>query len=173
MADERTVSDDGSLGTAYLALHSDDGWQISALAPALADDLDGLVRVLLQQPAQQHPIVLVDADGEFFVALRPGQAPGEVRVLLSDATVAEEDDFAADVLDLADQADSDDYPDDPDDGWPAGDLSIFTDLGVDERELGAILDDVDMYADEMLIAIARRVGFADELAAASESWVDG
>jgi putative tRNA adenosine deaminase-associated protein len=172
MADERAASDDGDLGTAYLVLHNEEGWQVSALAPALADDLDGLVRVLLQQPAQQHPIVLVDADGEFFVALRPGHTPGEVRALLSDATAADDDDFAADVLDLADLAD-DEYPDDADDGWPAGDLAVFADLGVDERELGSILDDVDLYADEMLLAIARRVGFADELAAASESWVDG
>ena len=169
MADERAASDDGDLGTAYLVLHSDDGWQVTVLAPALADDLDALVRVLLQQPAQQHPLVLVDGDGEFFVALRAGHGPGEVRALLSDASVADEDDFAADVLDLVD---SDDYPDDADDGWPAGDLGIFTDLGIDERELGAILDDVDLYADEMLAAIARRVWFADELAAASDSWVD-
>jgi putative tRNA adenosine deaminase-associated protein len=170
MADERAASDDGDLGTAYLVLHNDEGWQVTVLAPALADDLDGLVRVLLQQPAQHQPLVLVDGDGEFFVALRPGHGPGEVRTLLSDSSVADEDDFAADVLDLVD---SDDYPeDDAEDGWPAGDLGIFTDLGVDERELGAILDDVDLYADEMLAAIARRVGFADELAAATESWVE-
>lgn len=168
MADERAASDDGDLGTAYLVLHNDEGWQVTVLAPALTEDLDALVRVLLQQPAQQHPIVLVDADGEFFVALRPGHGPGEVRALLSDATAADEDDLAADVLDLVE---SDDDVDD-DDGWPAGDLGIFTDLGVDERELGSILDDVDLYADEMLLAVARRVGFADELAAASESWVE-
>jgi putative tRNA adenosine deaminase-associated protein len=42
--------------------------------------------------------------------------------------------------------------------WPAGDLGIFRDLGLDERELGLILDDVDLWADEMLSAIADRIG---------------
>jgi putative tRNA adenosine deaminase-associated protein len=51
--------------------------------------------------------------------------------------------------------------DDLEDVWPAGDLSIFSDLGVDEMELGAVLADLDAYADEMLQAVARRVGFAE------------
>jgi putative tRNA adenosine deaminase-associated protein len=51
--------------------------------------------------------------------------------------------------------------DDLEDVWPAGDLSIFADLGVDEMELGAVLADLDAYADEMLLKVASRVGFAD------------
>ncbi len=48
-----------------------------------------------------------------------------------------------------------------DEVWPAGDLGIFSDLGLDEMELGAILADVDAYADEMLSAVARRLGFGE------------
>ena len=42
-----------------------------------------------------------------------------------------------------------------------GDLSIFADLGLDEMELGAVLSNLDAYADEMLLAIARRAGFGE------------
>ena len=51
--------------------------------------------------------------------------------------------------------------DDIDDVWPAGDLTIFTDLGMDEMELGAVLSDLEAYADEMLSAIAARLGFGE------------
>jgi putative tRNA adenosine deaminase-associated protein len=51
--------------------------------------------------------------------------------------------------------------DDLEDVWPAGDMSIFADLGLDEMELGAILADLDAYADEMLLSIAGRLGFAE------------
>jgi len=51
--------------------------------------------------------------------------------------------------------------DDLDDVQPAGDLAIFADLGVDEMELTAILGDLDAYADEMLLTLAGRLGFAE------------
>ena len=51
--------------------------------------------------------------------------------------------------------------DDLEEVWPAGDLGIFSDLGLDEMELGAILADDDAYADEMLSALTRRLGFVD------------
>ncbi len=34
-------------------------------------------------------------------------------------------------------------------------------MGLDEMEMGAILADLDAYADEMLTLLARRLGFAD------------
>jgi putative tRNA adenosine deaminase-associated protein len=39
-------------------------------------------------------------------------------------------------------------------------MSIFSDLGLDEMELGAISGDLDLYPDEMLLSIAERIGFA-------------
>ena len=46
---------------------------------------------------------------------------------------------------------------------PAGDLSIFADLGIDEMELGAISGDLDLFPDEMLLSIGRRLGFGHAL----------
>ena len=54
-----------------------------------------------------------------------------------------------------------DIPDDEDldQVLPAGDMSIFADLGLDEMELGALSGDLDLYPDEMLSSIASRLGF--------------
>jgi putative tRNA adenosine deaminase-associated protein len=86
-------------------------------------------------------------------------------VLLSDVTAAEEWELARQALDLLERSAEGrggaDAPDDPEEVWPAGDLGIFRDLGLDERELGTILDDVDLWADEMLAAVAARIGVGE------------
>jgi len=83
---------------------------------------------------------------------------GRVRLLLSDVTASAEWDLATQVVDeLGIEIPRDSALDDV---VPAGDLGIFADLGLDELELGALLSDVDAYADEMLSALARRLGFA-------------
>ncbi len=139
-------------------------WDCALLPPAVLADLGACVAALRQQPAEGGPVALVDVADEFFVALRLAPA-GRVRVLLSDVTAAQEWDLARQALDLVDRSadgrDGPDAPDDPEEVWPAGDLGIFSDLGLDERELGAILDDVDLWADEMLAAVAARIGVGE------------
>lgn len=141
-----------------VVVYREDGmWQSSALPEKVTDDLDGLVSVLRQQPAENGAIGLVNVADEFFVAVRVRAE--EVRLLLSDVTAAVAWDLARQVVkELGMDAPGED---DLEDVWPAGDLSIFTDLGLDEMELGAVLADLDAYADEMLLAIAGRLGFAD------------
>ena len=130
-------------------------WECALLPPAVLEDLDACVAALRQQPAQNGPIALVNVADEFFVALR--LAPdGALRVLLSDLTAAEEWTLARQALDLL-GGDAEE-PEDPEEVWPVGDLGIFRDLGLDERELGLILDDVDLWADEMLAAVAAGIG---------------
>ncbi|HWG95121.1 MAG TPA: tRNA adenosine deaminase-associated protein [Mycobacteriales bacterium] len=131
-------------------------WQAGLLPEALGDDLDGLVAAVRQQGSLDG-MALVDVADEFFVAVRVQGA--DVRLLLSDVTASVAWDLAAQVVEALDM----DAPDEDDleEVWPAGDLGIFADLGLDEMELGAVLADVDAYADEMLSAVARRLGFAD------------
>ena len=141
-----------------VVVYREDGlWQSGVLPEKVSDDLEGLVAVLRQQPAENGAIGLVNVADEFFVAVR---VRGEdIRLLLSDVTAAVAWDLARQVvrelgLDTPGE-------DDLEDVWPAGDLSIFTDLGLDEMEMGAVLADLDAYADEMLLAIAGRLGFAE------------
>jgi putative tRNA adenosine deaminase-associated protein len=132
-------------------------WQAGLLPQTLGDDLDGLVAAVRQQPAPGAALALVDVADEFFVAVRVHNEG--VRLLLSDVTASVSWDLAAQVVDALDIDAPDE--DDLDQVWPVGDLGIFNDLGLDEMELGAILADVDAYADEMLSAVARRLGFGD------------
>jgi putative tRNA adenosine deaminase-associated protein len=44
---------------------------------------------------------------------------------------------------------------------PAGDMSIFADLGLDEMELGAISADLDFYPEDAVVHIAERLRFGD------------
>jgi putative tRNA adenosine deaminase-associated protein len=156
---EAGVADDGFA----VAVYREGGrWDCALLPPAVLDDLDTCIAVLRQQPPEGGPVALVDVADEFFVALRLAPSGG-VRVLLSDITAAEEFPIARQALELA-GGDPEETPSDPEEVWPAGDLGIFRDLGLDERELGLILDDVDLWADEMLSAVADRIGVGAEFA---------
>lgn len=140
-----------------VAFREEGRWAVARLPDRLADDLAGLVAALRQQPAEGGTIGLIDIAHEFFVAVR--LVGPEVRLLLSDAGAALDWDLAERVLGaleipLPPEEDAEEL-------WPAGDLSIFADLGLDEMTLGAILADADAFADEMLATIARHLGFAE------------
>jgi putative tRNA adenosine deaminase-associated protein len=142
---------------AIIVYREDGAWRGDVLPDRIAGDLDALIKVLRQQPADNGAIGLVNVADEFFVALRV--RGDDVRMMLSDASAAVAWDLARQVTDRlgldtpADEANED--------VWPAGDVAIFADLGLDEMELGALLDDIDAYADEMLLSVADRLGFAD------------
>ena len=131
------------------------GWQVAQLPPGISDDLEAVVNAVRGQVA--GAFALVDVADEFFVVVR--LVAGEPRFLLSDAGASVDWELAAQVMDRLDL----DIPDDTasQELWPVGELGIFDDLGLDTLELGAILGDEDAYADEMLSAIARRLGFAE------------
>ncbi len=153
---------------AVVAYREGGRWEVGMLPDVLAGDLDGLIAAVRQQPGENGAFALVDVAHEFFVVVRVQL--GRVRLLLSDVTAAVAWDLAAQVVDKLDV----DVPgeEDLEDVWPAGDLGIFSDLGLDEMELGAILADLDAYADEMLSALARRLGFADVYERVVDALVD-
>jgi putative tRNA adenosine deaminase-associated protein len=143
-------------GFAVVAFREDGVWSVSLLPVRLVADLGGLVHALAQQPSDVGSIGLVDVADEFFLAVRV--RGDDVRLLLSDVAAALDFDVAAQALDrLGVQPPSEEDLDD--DVWPAGDLSIFADLGFSEMELGAVLADDEAWPDETLAAIADRLGF--------------
>jgi len=139
---------------AVAASREDGVWTLSTLPPRAATDLTALVRVLAQLPSEVGTIGMVSVEEEFFLIARV--TAGQVRLLLSDVGAATESLLARAVLDRLELP----PPDDDDDQiQPAGDLGILADLGLVAMELGAICDDVDLYPDELLGDIARRLGF--------------
>ncbi|MCQ9344197.1 tRNA adenosine deaminase-associated protein [Corynebacterium sp. 153RC1] len=101
---------------------------------------------------------LLCVDNDYFVIVRP--TPTRVQFLLSDATAAAEDDFAADILDELDV----DIPDADEEPYAEGDFDILADLGVSEQVMQVITDEIDWWASEQLLRIAEELGFEDELA---------
>ena len=150
-------SDATSDTCAVVVFRSDGVWQAVALPDVVTEDLDGLIAAVRQQSGDGGSFALVDVAHEFFVIVRV--VMGRVRLLLSDVTAAVAWELAGQVVERLDLAVPGD--DDLEDVWPAGDLGVFADLGMEEMEMGAVLADLDAYADEMLGVIARRLGFAE------------
>lgn len=144
---------------AVIVYREDETWDTEILPAALTEDLTGLIHALRQQPSIGGTIGLVAVGDDFFVALRV--LGGQVSVFLSDLTAAVEWPLARQVLEHLDIPLPGD--DDLDQVLPAGDMSIFADLGVDEMDLGALSGDLDLFPDEALARIARRLGFGHAL----------
>jgi putative tRNA adenosine deaminase-associated protein len=153
------MTDTGSDDVAVIAYREDDAWEADILPTALTEDLAGLIHALRQQPSIGGTVGLVAVGDDFFVALRV--IGGQVTVFLSDLTAAVDWPLARQVLDhleidLADDEDLDQV-------LPVGDLSIFADLGIDEMDLGMLAGDLDLFPDEALAIIARKLGFGHAL----------
>jgi putative tRNA adenosine deaminase-associated protein len=153
------MTDGDTTDFAVVVYREDDLWEAEVLPVAVTADLDGLIHALRQQPSIGGTIGLAAIGDDFFVALRV--IGGQVSVFLSDVTAAVEWSLARQVLDHLDIPVPED--EDLDQVLPAGDLSIFADLGVDEMELGALAGDLDLYPDEVLASLAGRLGFARAL----------
>lgn len=150
-----TMTDPAATDFAVIVYREEDTWEAEVLPVALTEDLNGLIHALKQQPSVGGTIGLAAVGDDFFVALRV--LGTQVSVFLSDLTAAVDWPLARQVLDHLGIP----LPEDEelDQVLPAGDLSIFADLGVDEMELGALSGDLELFPDEVLASLAGRLGF--------------
>jgi putative tRNA adenosine deaminase-associated protein len=152
------VSDgEGVVDFVVVAYREDGRWLLEIAPRELGHDLGKLVDLLRQRPGESGSLAFVSVDEDFFYAVR--LIGGDLRLLLSDVTAATDWPMARDVVERLGLP----LPDDDDAVQPAGDLTIFADLGVDPMALAAICDDLDSYPDEMLMQIAARAGFGPQL----------
>jgi putative tRNA adenosine deaminase-associated protein len=156
-AGEVTVSDAGETDFAVIVYREEDQWEADVLPISVTADLDGLVGALLRQPSMGGTIGFAGVGDDFFVAVR---VLGEdVSLFLSDLTAAVDYPLARQVLEALDIPVPAD--DELDQVLPAGDMSIFADLGLDEMEIGAISADLDLYPEDAVAGIAERLRFGD------------
>jgi putative tRNA adenosine deaminase-associated protein len=153
------MPDPSSTDFAVIVYREEDAWEAEVLPVALTEDLTGLLQALRQQPSIGGTIGLAAVGDDFFVALRIRGTHSSI--FLSDVTAAVDWPLARQVLDYLGIPVPDD--EDLDQVLPAGDLSIFADLGVDEMELGALSGDLDLYPDEVLASLAGRMGFGQAM----------
>jgi putative tRNA adenosine deaminase-associated protein len=149
---------------AVIAYREDDRWEADVLPVVLTEDLSGLIQALRQQPSVAGTIGFVGIGDDFFIAVR--LMSGEASVFLSDVTAAADWPLAAQVLRMLDIPVPDD--EDLDQVLPAGDLSIFADMGLEEWELCAIAGDLDLFPDEAVASIAGRLKFREAMERALE-----
>ncbi|KAA1421731.1 hypothetical protein F0U44_05525 [Nocardioides humilatus] len=139
-----------------LAAYREEGvWQVAELTHDHVDDVETLASALRRFPGDHGAVGLVAIDEDFFVVVRV--AGQHTRVLLSDVTAAAEWELAASAVEFLQLP----MPEDEDDPEAAGDLDLLGDLGLHAMDLAALLDDDDLYPDEMLSDVARRLGFGE------------
>jgi len=151
------VPDVGETDFAIIVYREEEQWEADVLPTAVTADMEGLLQALRRQPSIGGTIGFAGVGDDFFVAVR---ILGEdVSLFLSDLTAAVDYPLARQVLNALDIPVPSD--DELDQVLPAGDLSIFADLGLDEMELGAISADLDLYPEDAVIGIAERLRFGD------------
>ena len=138
---------------AVAAYREEGEWQVEELVHDVLGDVSTLAGALRRFPGDGGAIGMVAIDEDFFVIVRV--AGPSVRILLSDITAAEEWELARSAVDTLGLPE----PEDEDEQAPAGDLDVLGDLGMAAMDMGVLLDDFDLYPDEMLSDVARRLGF--------------
>jgi putative tRNA adenosine deaminase-associated protein len=145
-----------------IAAYREEGrWVVVSLPPASVVTAEGFVHDLRQLPGEGGVFGVVCVADEFFVlahTVRDG-----VRMMISDAMALLDWSLAQEAADLIgldwDEADIEEFE-------AAGDVTLCADYGLDGPELVMICQDPELYPDEQVRAIAKRLGFAPELSAA-------
>jgi putative tRNA adenosine deaminase-associated protein len=139
-----------------LAAYREEGvWTVQELAHDVLEDVEKLAHALRRFPGDGGAVGLVAIEEDFFLIVRV--AGPTTRVLLSDITAADEWELASSAVGFLALP----MPEDDDEQLPAGDLGLLDDLGMHAMDMGVLLDDFDLYPDEMLSDIARRLGFGE------------
>ena len=148
-----------------VAVWREDGqWLVSSLPAKGALSVELLTSALRRLPGEGGVFGIVGIVDECFVALR--SAGESVRAVVSDGAAILDWALAAEVADLIGLEFEDE---DLEEFEPVGDLAIFADFGLGADELRLLCADEDLYPDEQVTAIAKRLGFDSELASVLRS----
>lgn len=156
MSDQARANAEGGVDFALVAYRDEGVWQVQPLPGESTADLPRLTDELRRWPGDNGSLGFLSIDEDFFLLLRVQGA--RTKILLSDITAATDWPLAREAVEELELP----LPDDEDDQVPAGDPGIVADLGMNAMDMGALLDDYDLYPDEMLGDIARRLGFGSQ-----------
>ena len=149
------MADEGVSDFGVIAWRDESRWNVSQLTDT--DELGSIMDQLISKSRQfGGAVALIAVAEDFFIVAR--EIGSEMKMMISDATYALESDLAVDLLEMMDLP----FPEEDDESQPGGDVDLLTDLGLNEMELEAIASDDQLYPDEAIEAIAKRLGFGDE-----------
>ncbi len=137
-------------------------WNVESLPARTAQSVDAALQALAAHPADAAVLGMLSITDDYFIVIRT-QA-GQHRFLLSDGGAALEDDLAEQIVERL-ELDVEDV----EELVPVGDLSIVADFGMSATELSTLAADDEMFPDEILSAIAQRIGFGDQFDSSIES----
>jgi putative tRNA adenosine deaminase-associated protein len=140
---------------ALAAFREEGVWQLQEIASPAYESVESLAHALRRLPGDSGAVGMVAVDEDFFVIVRVAGA--STQVLLSDVTATDEWELAQSAIDFLGLPPGEDE----DEQVPAGDLDLLSDLGMHAMDMGVLIDDFDLFPDEMLSDIARRLGFGE------------
>src|SRR6188768_866145 len=153
---EITDAEVGEIDLAIVAYLDEGDWNVAELPDRALDTVDTIAKELRRYPGENGALAMLSVAEDFVLFVR---AQGSlVRVLLSDATASTDWTLARSAINHIGV-----FVDDEDDQAPAGDLGILADMGMSAKEMGALLDDYDLYPEEILSDVADNVGFGTKL----------
>ena len=148
--------DDVDFAVAAFRQHGE--WTVDQLTREHLVDAETLADALRRLPGDSGAIAMIGLDDDYFLLARV--TGSRLRLLVSDIAAAEVSELAASALELLGIAPPVDEDEDAE-AVPAGDLDILGDLGMHAMDMAVLLDDFDLYPDEVLSDIARKVGFGE------------
>ncbi len=137
-----------------IAWHEDGIWNLSQLTQTR--DIGLIMDQLNAQVTNGGALALISVDEDFFIVIRA--LGSHMQMMISDVTYALESDLASDLIDMLDLP----FPEEDDDSQPGGDIDLLSDLGMPAMELEALCDDLELFPDEQIDAIAARLGFGEQ-----------
>ena len=117
-------------------------WTVNPLKNCFSR-IDDTIEAVQRLGSENPTFAMLCVDDEYFIIVRP--TPSRVHLLLSDATMAVDDNLAS---------------------------SVLADLGLSEQVMSVICDDSELWASEQLLRIAAELGFESELSAAADLDLD-
>ena len=152
MSDETRANAEG-VDFAMVAYREEGVWQVEQLPDDAAADLDRFVEELQRWPGDGGALGMVSVDEDFFLLVR---VLGPLtKILISDVSAATEWPIAKSALEYLDLP----IPEDESEQVPGGDVDILADLGLGAMDMAVLLDDYELYPDEMLGEVAEKLGF--------------
>ena len=153
---EITDAEVGEIDLAIVAYLDEGDWNVAELPDRALDTVDTIAKELRRYPGENGALAMLSVAEDFVLFVR---AQGSlVRVLLSDVTASTDWTLARSAVNHIGV-----FVDDEDEQAPAGDLGILADMGMSAKDMGALLDDYDLYPEEILSDVADNVGFGTKL----------
>lgn len=139
---------------AVAAWHEADTWKLEILSDPY--NLGAIISELKSHQTNGGALALIAIDEEFFILVRV--LGKHISLFISDVTCAIDYEVANEFLEISDLP----APEFDDEPLPGGHMDIIADLGMGHMELEALCDDTELFPDEQLEAIAKRLGFSEQ-----------